>query len=155
MIERIERRQLIAAPLPDVFAFFSRARNLEELTPPWLRFEVLTEEPIEMRPGALIEYRLRLHGLPLRWVSRIEDWEPERGFVDRQLRGPFRLWHHTHEFGRDPQGTIMRDSVRYALPLGPIGTLAHVAFVRSDLSHVFDYRREQIARLLQAGAIAV
>jgi ligand-binding SRPBCC domain-containing protein len=152
--ERIERSQLIRAPLPDVFAFFSQARNLEELTPPWLRFEVLSEEPVEMRPGTLIEYRLRLHGVPLRWVSRIEDWQPGRGFVDRQLRGPFRLWHHTHEFASEPRGTIMRDSVRYALPLGPIGTLAHMAFVRRDLSHVFDYRREQIARLLQAGAIA-
>ena len=101
----IEREQLVARELPEVFEFFSRARNLESLTPPWLSFSVLTPEPIEMRPGTLIDYRLRLHGLPMRWRTLIEAWEPEVRFVDRQLRGPYKLWHHTHSFAEVSGGT--------------------------------------------------
>ena len=96
----LEREQLVPRPLDEVFAFFAEARNLERITPPWLRFEVLTPEPIAMTAGTLIDYRLRLRGIPLRWVSRIEEWEHERAFADRQLRGPYRLWHHRHEFVR-------------------------------------------------------
>ena len=154
MIHRLAREQLVAAAPAQVFDFFSRARNLETLTPPWLRFEVLTPEPIDMRQGTRIEYRLRLHGVPLRWVSRIEEWHPGRGFVDRQLRGPYRLWHHQHEFEPHERGTIVRDTVHYSLPLGPIGALAHAAFVRRDLEHVFDYRRRQIDQLASAALLA-
>ncbi|HEY1509204.1 MAG TPA: SRPBCC family protein [Solirubrobacteraceae bacterium] len=154
MVHRLEREQLIDASSDEVFAFYSHARNLEALTPPWLRFEVLTPEPIEMRPGTLIEYRLRLHGLRLRWVSRIEEWEPGRRFVDRQLRGPYRLWRHLHEFDARPEGTLVRDTVDYALALGPFGDLADAAFVRRDLDRIFDFRRDQIARLRGAGAFA-
>lgn len=151
MIYHLERQQLVRRPLDEVFEFFSEARNLETLTPPWLRFEVLTPEPIQMRPGTQIEYKLRLHGLPLRWVSRIEVWEPGRRFVDRQTKGPYQLWHHTHEFEALLAGTLVRDHVRYALPLGRLGSLAHGAFVHRDLERVFDYRHEQVARALQSG----
>jgi hypothetical protein len=154
MVHRLEREQLIEASSDEVFAFYSHARNLEALTPPWLRFEVLTPEPIEMRPGTLIEYRLRLHGLRLRWISRIEEWEPGRRFVDRQLRGPYRLWRHLHEFEARPEGTLVRDTVDYALALGPFGDLAQAAFVRRDLDRIFDFRRDQIERLRGAGALA-
>ena len=154
MVHRLEREQLVEAPRDEVFAFYSHARNLEALTPPWLRFEVLTPEPIEMRWGTLIEYRLRLHGLPLRWVSLIEEWEPGRRFVDRQLRGPYRLWRHLHEFDARPEGTLVRDTVDYALALGPLGDLAHAAFVRRDLDRIFDFRRDQLARPPVAGALA-
>jgi len=150
----LEREQVVPAPLAQVFAFFSEARNLETLTPPWLRFEVLTPDPIEMRAGAVIEYRLRLRGLPMRWASRIEEWQPGRRFVDRQVRGPYRLWHHTHDFEEHRDGTLIRDTVRYELPLGPLGSLAHAAFVRRDLARVFDYRHEQVAALWQANAPA-
>lgn len=132
----------------EVFAFFSEARNLESLTPAWLRFEVLTPEPIEMRTGTAIEYRIRLHGLPIRWLSRIDAWEPDRRFVDRQVRGPYSLWHHLHEFEPRPEGTLMRDDVSYSLPLGPLGRFAHSAFVRRDLQRVFDFRRAAVAELL-------
>jgi len=151
MIRSIERQQLAHAPLERVFEFFSHTRNLEELTPPWLRFSVLTPEPLALRAGTLIEYRLRVHGVPLRWVSRIEEWQPGRRFVDRQLRGPYRLWCHTHEFAADPRGTLIRDSVRYELPLGPLGALAHAAIVRRDLERVFDYRQQQVERRFGAG----
>ena len=146
MIHSIDRQQLVPAPLEQVFEFFSRARNLEELTPPWLRFSVLTPEPITMQPGTLIEYRLRVHRVPMRWVSRIEEWQPGRRFVDRQIRGPYRLWNHTHEFAPDPRGTVISDSVRYELPMGPVGTVAHAVIVRRDLERVFDYRQRQVER---------
>ncbi len=145
----LEREQLVHRGLEEVFEFFSRANNLEALTPPWLRFEVLTPEPIEMHPGTVIDYGLRLHGLPLRWRSRIEEWQPGRMFVDRQLRGPYRLWHHTHRFAYHPQGTLVSDRVRYAIPLGPVGRIAHLAFVHRDLEQVFDFRQAAVTRLLE------
>jgi ligand-binding SRPBCC domain-containing protein len=147
-VHLLEREQMVSSPLEEVFAFFSQARNLEELTPPWLRFEMLTAEPVEMRPGTLIDYRLRLHGVPMRWTSVIEEWEPGHRFVDRQIRGPYRVWHHTHEFSPHPDGTTVRDRVCYELPLDRIGDLADRAFVRRDLNRVFDYRRDAVTRLL-------
>jgi ligand-binding SRPBCC domain-containing protein len=99
-----------------------------------------------MRQGALIEYRLRLHGVPIRWLTRIEEWAPGERFVDVQLRGPYALWHHTHEF--EPAGdgrTLMRDTVRYALPLGPLGVLAHRLFVARDIERIFDHRQETVS----------
>ncbi len=132
-----------------MFEFFSRAGNLERITPPWLRFRLVTPEPLEMRVGTLIEYRLRVHGMPLGWVSRIDEWEENRSFADRQLRGPYRLWHHRHEFAPMPQGTLVRDRVHYEVPLGPLGELARLALVRRDLNRIFAYRNAAAARLLQ------
>jgi ligand-binding SRPBCC domain-containing protein len=143
----LEREQHIPAEPEEVFPFFADAANLERITPPWLRFRVVTPTPIDMREGALIEYRLALHGLPLRWLTRIEEWEPGRRFVDVQLRGPYSLWHHTHSFGPAAGGgTLMRDRVRYALPLGPLGGAAHALLVRRDLRRIFDHRERAIAR---------
>ena len=144
MIHILEREQLVPRELPEVFDFFGRAHNLETITPPWLSFSVLTPEPIEMRPGALIDYRLRLHGLPLRWRTLIEEWQPGVRFVDRQLRGPYRLWHHTHLFEAVPGGTLVGDRVHYAIPLGPLGDLARRLFVARDLERVFDFRRQAV-----------
>ena len=140
-VHRLEREQLVRAPLADVFAFFAEARNLERITPGWLRFEVLTPQPLRMAPGTLIEYRLKLHGVPLRWLTRIEEWDGERGFVDRQLRGPYRLWHHRHEFeARGDEATVVRDRIDYALPFGVLGELARRLFVGRDLERIFDFR---------------
>lgn len=125
-------------PLDAVFPFFSDARNLERLTPPWLRFSVLTPGPIEMRPGATIDYRLRLRGVPLRWRSEITVWEPPFRFVDEQRRGPYRLWIHEHRFEEVDGRTLARDDVRYAVPGG---WLADRLLVRRDLQRVFEYRR--------------
>ena len=144
----LEREQLLPRPVDEVFAFFAQARNLERITPAWLRFEVLTPAPIDMRRGTLIRYRLRIHAVPLRWISRIEEWESGRVFVDRQLRGPYRLWDHRHEFVDCDEGTVVRDRVRYALPLGRLGGLAHAAFVRRDLERIFDFRQAAVAQLL-------
>lgn len=142
----LERSQRVERPLGEVFAFYADARNLEQITPPWLRFRVVTPGPIVMAPGTLIEYRLRLHGLPVRWLTRIEEWEPGRRFVDAQVKGPYRLWHHTHEFEPDGDGTLVRDVVRYALPLGPLGELARRAFVARDLERIFAYRQRTVAQ---------
>ncbi len=147
-VHRLDREQVVGRPLTEVFEFFSRAGNLERITPPWLAFRLSAPEPLEMRAGTLIAYRLRVRRVPVRWISRIEEWEENRSFVDRQLRGPYRLWRHRHEFAPVPGGTRVRDHVEYALPLGPVGELAHLALVRRDLVTIFDYRNAAVVRLL-------
>jgi ligand-binding SRPBCC domain-containing protein len=141
---RLQREQLVPRPLEEVFAFFASAGNLERITPPWLRFELRSPEPSAMAPGTRIDYRLHVHGVPLRWTSLIEEWEDGRGFVDRQLRGPYRLWHHRHEFSAHAGGTLVRDDVHYALPLEPLGALAHLLTVRRDLRRIFDFRQRAV-----------
>jgi ligand-binding SRPBCC domain-containing protein len=144
----LEREQLVPRPVDEVFDFFARAHNLEQITPPWLRFELLTPAPIAMATGTRIDYRLRVHGVPLRWTSRIEEWESNRAFVDRQERGPYRDWRHRHDFVARGETTVVRDRVRYSLPWGSLGTVAHAAVVRRDLERIFDYRRDAVRALL-------
>lgn len=147
--QTLSRQQRIPRGIQETFAFFSDAGNLEALTPPWLRFRVLTSEPVDIRAGTHIAYRLRLHGLRLHWLTQIEVWEPGRRFVDRQLSGPYRLWHHTHEFeSAGADATIMRDRLRYAVGFGPLGRLALRLFVRRDIEAIFDYRAKRIDALL-------
>jgi ligand-binding SRPBCC domain-containing protein len=141
---RLERLCVIQAPTSRVFEFFSAAENLEFLTPPFLGFRILTPLPIEMKQGRLIEYRISLGGLPMRWLTEIAEWSPNERFVDLQLRGPYRYWHHLHEFREVPGGTEMRDVVDYELPLGPLGSLAHLLLVKRMLARIFDYRTQAI-----------
>ena len=147
-VHRLYREQLVSRPLDDVFAFFAEADNLERITPPWLGFGLLTPEPVEMGLGTRIEYRLRVHGIPLRGISRIERWEPGRAFEDVQMKGPYRLWRHRHEFRRAGDGTLVEDHVRYALPFGPLGELSHSLFVERDLARIFAFRHAAVARLM-------
>ncbi len=147
-LERLEREQLVPRTVPEVFEFFSRAENLERITPPWLGFRLVDREAVAMRPGTLIDYRLRLHGLPVRWTSLIEIWEENRRFVDQQLRGPYRFWRHEHQFTEVASGTRVHDQVDYLLPLGRPGRVAGLPLVRRDLKRIFDYRRSAVARLL-------
>ena len=143
----LARQQRLARPRDEVFDFFADAGNLEAITPPSLRFRIVSPLPIAMSAGTLIEYRLRIRGVPLMWLTRIETWEPGRRFVDAQLAGPYSLWHHTHEFEALEDGTtLMRDVVRYALPFGLFGGLAHAAFVRRELAAIFDFRHAEVAR---------
>ncbi|MGE5236048.1 MAG: SRPBCC family protein [Acidobacteriota bacterium] len=135
---------LLPVPRERLFPFFADARNLERLTPPWVRFRVVTPDPIEMRVGTLIDYRLRLHGVPLRWRTRIAAWDPPRRFVDEQLRGPYRRWVHEHTFEEAPDGTMCRDRVEYAVPGG---TLTHRLVVRRDVERIFAYRQEVMTTL--------
>jgi ligand-binding SRPBCC domain-containing protein len=136
--------QLIPRPLDEVFPFFAEARNLGRITPPWLDFEVLTPAPIEMAPGTLIDYRLRWHGLPLRWRTKILAWEPPHRFVDSQLRGPYRLWEHEHRFSDQDGDTLATDRVRYAV-WG--GALVERLFVRRDVERIFAHRQQVLAEL--------
>ena len=131
-------------PLEEVFAFFSDAHNLEILTPPWLRFEVLTPRPIDMAAGVTIDYRLRVRGLPIRWRSEIAAWEPPRRFVDKQIRGPYRLWDHEHLFREDRGGTFAEDRVSYAVPGG---SLVNRLFVAKDVENIFVFRSEKLREL--------
>ncbi|HET7507520.1 MAG TPA: SRPBCC family protein [Solirubrobacterales bacterium] len=149
----LERTQRVELPISETFGFYGDALNLERITPPWLGFEVTTPQPIEMGVGTLIEYRLKLHRVPVRWRTRIEAWEPPHRFVDAQIKGPYSLWEHTHTFEEDgPEATIIRDRVRYAIPFGPLGELADRLLVRRDLKQIFDYRRDAVARELAAAA---
>jgi ligand-binding SRPBCC domain-containing protein len=134
----------VARPRREVFAFFADAANLERLTPPWLGFEILTPPPIAMRAGAEIEYRLRVHGVPLRWRTEITAWEPPLRFVDEQRRGPYRLWQHTHTFTDRDGGTSVADHVRYAV-LG--GVLVQKLLVERDVRTIFAYRTERLGEL--------
>jgi len=148
-VHTLRREQRLPRPIDEVFAFFGDARNLEAITPPLLRFRVLTPDPIAMGPGALIRYRLRVRGLPVGWLTAIREWDPPHRFVDQQLRGPYALWHHTHSFEPDGEdATIMRDEVRYALPFGILGELARRLFVGRDVEAIFDFRAKRILELL-------
>lgn len=132
-------------PLPpeELFPFFGDAGNLEAITPPWLHFQIVTPPPIEMREGALIDYRLRVRGFPLRWRTRIADWQPPHHFVDEQLRGPYRQWIHEHTFEPRDGGTLARDLVRYAVPLD---WLVHRRLVRPDIERIFQHRSEMLRK---------
>ncbi len=134
-------------PKAQVFNFFADAGNLQAITPPWLRFEIITPAPITMRAGALIDYRLRVHGFPIRWQTEITDWQPPHRFVDMQRRGPYTLWHHTHTFSELEGGTVCRDEVRYR-PLG--GSLTNALFVRQDVERIFAFRSEELKRRFPA-----
>jgi ligand-binding SRPBCC domain-containing protein len=145
---RLEQEQYLRAPMEIVFSFFADARNLERLTPPWLQFRIETAGRITMRPGTRIDYTLRLAGVPIRWRTRIVEWNPGVGFVDEQERGPYALWRHEHRFETVGEGVLMTDVVRYALPFGFIGRGAHVLMVRTALERIFDFRFARVRELL-------
>ena len=138
------QEQFIPQPLDRVWDFFSNAENLERLTPGFLNFSILTPTPITMYAGTLIDYRIKLFGVPMKWRTEIKQWEPGANFVDQQLSGPYRLWHHQHTFEAVDGGTKMVDRVDYALPLGFLGRLAHVLFVKRTLACIFRYRYEAV-----------
>jgi len=145
---RLKRQQWIAKPLDEAFAFFARPQNLEEITPPFLRFHIVRAAS-DLHEGSRIEYRLRVRGLPMRWVSEITEWDPPHKFVDAQLRGPYAMWRHQHLFAAEGSGTRIMDDVEYALPFGIIGELAHTLLVRRDVERIFDFRRQRLEELLE------
>jgi ligand-binding SRPBCC domain-containing protein len=145
----LQRELQVPLPLSVVFDFFSRAENLEKLTPPWMRFRILTAPPIQMKEGAAIAYALRVRGIPLRWISKIERWNPPFEFTDVQVKGPYKFWRHTHRFSEVEGGTSIVDIVHYALPFGPLGRLIHRLQVARDLAKIFDYRAQQVQALFR------
>ncbi|MEA2602383.1 MAG: hypothetical protein QOF89_3375 [Acidobacteriota bacterium] len=147
-IYELRTRLRLPRPRPEVFAFFADAGNLDALTPPWLHFRIHSPLPLDMRAGARLDYRLRLHGVPIRWRTEITTWDPPRRFVDEQLRGPYRLWVHEHTFEEDgPGATIVGDHVRYAVPFG---ALAHWLLVDRDVKAIFRYREERLREIFGA-----
>jgi ligand-binding SRPBCC domain-containing protein len=146
----LHRYTEVEAPIAEVFEFFSNASNLAVLTPPELQFRIITPQPIEMKPGALIDYRIGLWGVPMKWRTRIGLWEPPHLFVDEQLSGPYRTWVHTHRFTALPNGgTGIDDRVDYTMRFGPIGRVA-APLVRRELERIFDYRTDRIRTLFSS-----
>jgi ligand-binding SRPBCC domain-containing protein len=139
----LTREQWLPVTRERLFPFFAEAANLNAITPPWVGFHILTPEPIVMGLGTLIDYRIKVHGLPLRWRTRITAWEPPFRFEDTQLKGPYRKWIHTHSFEEKDGGTLCRDEIVYAVPGG---ALVHRLFVRRDVERIFDYRRVALER---------
>lgn len=149
MRTRLLTRELwLPRPVPEVFAFFSDPANLEAITPPWLRFHILTPQPLEMKAGTLLDYRLRLHGIPIYWRTEISVWEPPFRFVDQQLKGPYLLWVHEHTFEEKDDGTLVRDRVDYRSPGWILEPLIERWLVRPDLDRIFDFRAEKMRELL-------
>lgn len=147
----LEREQIIRRPRVEVFEFFADAVNLERITPPELQFHIVTPQPIEVKKGTLIDYELKLRGFPITWKTEITQWNPPRDFVDTALRSPYKQWIHLHTFedGAHPGETIMKDLVRYRLPLEPLGDIAHF-YVKKELSYIFDYRRRAVEEIFHS-----
>jgi len=141
---RLEASAFLPVERERLFKFFSDAFGLQALTPAWLHFSVVTPAPIQIAAGTLINYRLRLHGVPIRWQSRITAWEPPVRFIDEQTRGPYRRWHHEHVFEPADAGTLCRDIIDYSV-FG--GRLVHTFFVRRDLLRIFEYRQSKLREL--------
>jgi hypothetical protein len=146
----LRAEQYVPRPLAEVFAFFSKAENLEQLTPPWLHFQILTVDPTPVQKGTLIRYALRWRIFPIRWTTEITEWEPPHRFVDLQLKGPYKLWHHEHRFISEGDGTRITDEVQYMLPFGILGSIAHAVKVKRDVETIFAYRTNAVNRLFGA-----
>lgn len=148
---RLESRLWLPRTIDEIWPFFADPANLNRITPELLSFEMLTPTPIEMKVGALIDYRLKVHGVPIRWRSKIAEWDPPHGFVDRQVRGPYRLWHHRHLFLSRAGGTECVDRVNYRLPFGVVGRLAHAVLVQRDVRAIFQHRSKVLSELFGPG----
>lgn len=151
----LRTEQTLDAPLDRVFAFFSDARNLEAITPPFLKFKITSPLPMEMRVGAQIDYSLRLRGVRFAWGSRITAWEPSVRFVDEQLKGPYRLWVHEHAFRAVEAGrrTVVADHVQYAVPGWALESAVNAMLVRPQLDAIFAYRATATKRLIESAAV--
>jgi ligand-binding SRPBCC domain-containing protein len=149
-IHILERSLVVPRPRSEVFAFFADPRNLEAITPAFLRFSIIPPVPTSLEVGSRIDYGLSLFGIPFHWQTRIAAWVPGFRFVDVQDRGPYALWHHTHTFADVEGGTRVDDRVEYRLPLGALGAVAHPVMVRRTLARIFDHRQERVASLLGA-----
>lgn len=138
--------QFVRRPQEEVFEFFSRAENLQELTPPWLHFRILGVAPEPVQKGSLIHYGLRWRVFPIHWTTEIVEWDPPHKFVDVQLKGPYRRWHHEHRFIREVNGTRILDEVHYELPFGLLGKIVYELKVRRDVATIFEFRKQAIER---------
>ena len=147
----LKTSQLVSADLDTVFSFFAKPENLAAITPGWLDFQILTPSPIPMREGAVIDYQIGLGPIPTRWRTMITTFQPPGLFVGEQLDGPYSFWHHTHRFEETAGGTLLHDEVRYLLPLGPLGRMAHGLVIKAQLKRIFEHRHRFIAEKFGGG----
>ncbi len=145
-VRTLKKSQLVKKPLDEVFDFFSSPENLARITPPEMGFNIITPGPIEMKPGALIDYTVRVSGIPVRWTTLITEFDPPHKFVDVQLKGPYQFWHHTHTFKQIGEETLIDDEIKYMLPFGFLGDIVHALSVRGQLEKIFNYRYKIIAK---------
>jgi ligand-binding SRPBCC domain-containing protein len=143
----IIRKTIIKRPLEEVFQFFSKAENLNLLTPPELSFKILTPLPIKMQAGTLIDYRIKLNGIPFNWRTEISTWKVNECFVDQQLKGPYKIWHHTHSFTAVKEGTLMIDEVKYLSPGWILEPLIEKFFIKKKVEGIFDYRNSKLKEI--------
>lgn len=145
----ISRETSVNKPIEEVFTFFTKAENLNIITPPELKFKITTPLPIDMKKGTLIDYKIKLNGIPFKWKTEITDWSPPYRFVDTQLRGPYRIWIHEHEFESHDSKTIVKDTVSYLPPGWVLEPVIHRLAVKKKLEHIFDYRMEKIKSIFK------
>lgn len=151
-VYELKREQVASQDIEEVFAFFERPENLAGITPPSMDFSILTPSPVTMQSGALVDYTVKIMGIRSRWTTLITDYDPPHRFTDVQLRGPYSYWHHAHRFEPIDGGTRLVDEVRYVLPFGPLGQMAHALLVKRQLRKIFDHRMQVIDGLFnQAG----
>ena len=150
-IYRLKSKQIINKNINEVFNFFSKPENLPLITPKKMKFSIITPQPIEMKEGALIDYTLKIMGAPIRWTTLIIKYDPIKIFVDQQLKGPYSMWHHTHNFKAiNDRETLIEDVVAYAIPFGFLGRMIHSLWIKQDLENIFKYRSEKINQIFDS-----
>lgn len=152
-IYTFQSEQFLDQPLDRVFNFFKKPENLDSVTPKNLGFKILTPSPILMKKGAEIDYTIWLYGFPMKWKTIITEYDPPHSFTDSQVKGPYKTWIHTHRFASQGDGTLMTDDLKYEIPLGPLGVIAHVLFVKREVEKIFEYRKKVIDQIFSQGVL--
>ena len=148
-LNEINSEQFINIKIQNVFDFFSKPENLQEITPKRLGFNIITPGPIEMEKGTVIDYYIKISYIPIRWRTIITNYNPPYKFVDQQIKGPYSFWHHTHTFSKLNGGTLIKDNIKYLVPFGIIGKIINKIWIKRDLENIFDYRKNKIKILLE------